>query len=98
MREQSYSSTFPPRSSRPTSRATRGRNAEAFHIKPGRGPVHHFDGTAREAEWHEHEPEGTLERPVDEVVDFGDGVFDFVIDGDFACSCEKSSTPSRRFS
>jgi len=49
--------------------------------------VHHFDGAAGEAKG--HGPEGALAGPVDEVVDFGDGVFDFVVDGDSAGAGEE---------
>ena len=48
--------------------------------------MHHFDGTAREAEG--HWPERAFARPVDKIIDFGDGVFDFVVDGDSAGSSE----------
>ena len=48
--------------------------------------MHHFHGAARQSE--RHGPEGALARPVDQVVDAGDGVFYLVVDGDSARSRE----------
>ncbi len=41
--------------------------------------MHHFDGAACQAEG--HGPEAAPACPVDQVVDAGDGVFDFITDG-----------------
>ena len=62
-----------------------------FHIRTGHDGVHHSDGTARKAEF--HGLEGTLARPFDKVVDFGEGVFDFV-----SVHVRSLSTPPRLFS
>lgn len=41
--------------------------------------MHHLDGAAREAEG--HGPERSLARPVDKVVDLGDGILNLVVGG-----------------